>query len=243
MAEHMITKPSDQDLAEAAALQTWLVDNAMPLHPSGGAGLMAWALVALQARQGTSLSADLEAYRASLVAEQSEIAKLAQGRINELTEQLGAARVKLATQDAQIYSMRRELHALVPDGYSNPDAVSIEPIADGTPYDYSTDLAAYFGLSYASWLTLPRVLMEAMPKTWQAAMATLLHQYDEAYPNQPELGTTVRVTEGGKMVPTPEWLLNYRHPDHAMINQVRSKPAKACGACGGCGNACSEVRP
>ncbi|WP_256220327.1 hypothetical protein [Pseudomonas sp. NBRC 111138] len=89
-------------------------------------------------------------------------------------------------------------------------------------YDYRTDLAAYFGLSYASWLTLPRVLMEAMPEVWKRQMAALLHQYDDAYPNQPNYGTTVRLTVDGKLVKTPCWLSNYRHPDWAMVNQLRA---------------------
>ena len=95
-------------------------------------------------------------------------------------------------------------------------------IVDGDDeHDATKDLSCYFGLTYASWLTLPRVLMEAMPEKWKSSMATLLNQYDDAYPNQPSYGTTVRVTVDGKIVRTPEWLINYRHPDRAMINQVR----------------------
>ena len=97
---------------------------------------------------------------------------------------------------------------------------------DGTgavDYDYRKDLAAYFGLSYASWLTLPRVLMEAMPKAWARQMAALLHQYDDAFRKQPNYGTTVRLTVDGKLVKTPSWLSNYRHPDLAMINQLRGE--------------------
>ena len=233
------------DQAEAADLQCWLVANARHLRPVAHSGLMAWALAALQAQQQKALAvdgvgseattpSDLIAYRASLAAEQTELAKLSQNRINELVEQLGAARVQMAAQDALIQQMHeclRLCHVFEFDG--EVAGLAASPAADSATYDYRADLAAYFGLSYASWLTLPRVLMEAMPKAWQSAMATLLHQYDDAYPNQPELGTTVRVTVSGKIVPTPEWLLDYRHPDVAMINQLRREPAKAC----------SEVRP
>lgn len=114
-----------------------------------------------------------------------------------------------------VESMRKALSAS-----AEPSA----PVEIDDEYDYRTDLAAYFGISYASWLTLPRVLMESMPKSWQESMATLLNEYDDAYPNQPELGTTVRVTKGGKIIKTPEWLINYRHPNLAMIEQTRSKP-------------------
>lgn len=94
----------------------------------------------------------------------------------------------------------------------------------GEAHTPQMDLASFFGLSYASWLTLPRVLMEAMPSAWQESIATLLHEYQQAYPGQPQLGTTVRCTEGGKLVHTPNWLTNYRHPDMAAIEAARREP-------------------
>ncbi len=90
-------------------------------------------------------------------------------------------------------------------------------------YSYRRDLQCWFGLSYASWLTIPRVLMEAMPEEWQAKMAELLHEYDEAFPNQPDIGTRVQVIQGGKLIKTPGWLLNYRRPDRNMVNALRAK--------------------
>lgn len=112
-----------------------------------------------------------------------------------------------------------------------PSIAAPQPPALGGDYDYRTDLSCYFGLSYASWLTLPRVLMEAMPDDWQGRMAALLHEYDDAIVNPPNLGTTVRVTVDGKMVSTPTWLVNYRHPDRQMIAQVfgRANPPKPAG--------------
>lgn len=92
-----------------------------------------------------------------------------------------------------------------------------------TEHDYRTDLAAYWGLSYASWLTLPRVLMESMPPEWQQRMAVLLNDYEDALPNQPGYGTTVRITQNGRLVPTPDWLTNYRHPDRSMIAQIKAE--------------------
>ncbi len=85
------------------------------------------------------------------------------------------------------------------------------------------DLSLYFGLSYASWLTLPRVLMEAMPDKWQKQMANLLFEYDDAMVNQPDIGTRVQITKRGKLAKTPEWLINYRRPHMVMINKVMGK--------------------
>lgn len=87
-------------------------------------------------------------------------------------------------------------------------------------YDHRRDLQAYFGLSYASWLTIPRVLMQAMPAVWQSRIAELLNEYDDAIKNPPDYGTTVRTTVNGKIVKTPEWMTNYRHPDRTMIAHV-----------------------
>ena len=40
----------------------------------------------------------------------------------------------------------------------------------------------YFGLTYASWLTLPRVLLQEMPFEWQAKFTELLNEYHETFP-------------------------------------------------------------
>lgn len=43
------------------------------------------------------------------------------------------------------------------------------------------DLDLWFGLSYASFCVLPRVLMKEMPAGWQDRMAKLLWEFDQAY--------------------------------------------------------------
>ncbi|MCK5601910.1 hypothetical protein KAR91_08580 [Candidatus Pacearchaeota archaeon] len=86
----------------------------------------------------------------------------------------------------------------------------------------SDKLQSWFNLSYASFLTLPRVLMEDMPSEWQDKMADLLNEYDEAYPNLPEIGTRVQATKRGKLVRFPAWLLNYRRPSDEDIKAVRA---------------------
>jgi len=85
-------------------------------------------------------------------------------------------------------------------------------------------LNEWFSLSYASWLTLPRVLVQEMPDEWQKKMAKLLEEYDRTWDlSSLEYGTTVRLTEDGKLKSMPEWLKNYRHPDHRIINSMRAK--------------------
>ncbi|PKN36722.1 MAG: hypothetical protein CVU62_13390 [Deltaproteobacteria bacterium HGW-Deltaproteobacteria-2] len=90
-------------------------------------------------------------------------------------------------------------------------------------YTPNEDLACWFGLSHASFLTLPRVMMEAMPEEWQKKMAALLNEFDDAFPNQPDIRTRVQITQYGKLIKTPEWMINYRHPDYKMIDACRGK--------------------
>ena len=80
----------------------------------------------------------------------------------------------------------------------------------------------WFGLDRASFLVLPRILMHEMPDEWQAKMAALLDEYGETFPNQPDIGTRVQCTQHGKLVSWPDWVLNYRRPDHDEIDNMRS---------------------
>lgn len=80
----------------------------------------------------------------------------------------------------------------------------------------------WFGSSQACWLTLPRVLMHSMPDDWQERMAGLLCEFDQAFPNQPELCTRVSITDhGGRRMGYPSWLVDYRHPDRSAVNRMR----------------------
>lgn len=81
----------------------------------------------------------------------------------------------------------------------------------------------WFGGSYASFLTLPRVLMHEMPDKWQWQMAKLLKEYDDFYPNQPDIGTQVQATRGKKLIKWPAWLLNYRHPAYEEIEKLKGQ--------------------
>lgn len=82
-------------------------------------------------------------------------------------------------------------------------------------------LWGWFGLSYAAFLTLPRVLLHEMPDEWQQKMADLLSELDEAFPNTPDVGFSVRATRHGKLVKMPDGFLYYRHPDYEAIDRMR----------------------
>lgn len=87
------------------------------------------------------------------------------------------------------------------------------------------DLWLWFGLTRASFLTLPRVMMHAMSDNWQRDVAKLLNEFDSAFPNAPAIGFTVRATKGKKLVPMPECLINYRRPMRDEIDGMRGDAA------------------
>jgi|GEM_PF-878783 hypothetical protein len=87
-------------------------------------------------------------------------------------------------------------------------------------------LWGWFELSYASFLTIPRVLMHSMPDDWQNQMASLLEEYQDTFTNQPDIGTRVQATKNGKLAKMPEFLKNYRHPDYKAIENMKQYSSK-----------------
>lgn len=80
----------------------------------------------------------------------------------------------------------------------------------------------WFGLSYASFLVLPRVLMHEMPDDWQRRMAELLAEYDAAFPFLEAPAYRPHVTlrdNSNRFVTTPDWLVNYRHPNRPALRE------------------------
>jgi hypothetical protein len=49
-------------------------------------------------------------------------------------------------------------------------------------------IQAWFELSYAQFLTVPRLVMESMPVEWQRKMALLLYEMDETFDWRPTGG-------------------------------------------------------
>lgn len=87
-------------------------------------------------------------------------------------------------------------------------------------------LWGWFGLSRASFLVMPRILMHEMPDEWQSQMAELLEQYDDAFNRAPLPGCKVMaVGERGRFQSWPDWLLRYRRPDVDRVNELRVEVA------------------
>jgi hypothetical protein len=77
-----------------------------------------------------------------------------------------------------------------------------------------------FGLTYASFLVVPRTFLMDMPTEWQDKFTKLMEEYNEKVENiEPENEFSMNVTfkKDGKFCKTPEVFTSYRHPEHEDI--------------------------
>lgn len=80
----------------------------------------------------------------------------------------------------------------------------------------------WFGLTYASYLVLPRSLMEGMPEEWQEKFVALLDEMRETYDcMQIEDNYTVKLRDEktGRFIEDP--LRNYRRPPKLPYRKER----------------------
>lgn len=87
-------------------------------------------------------------------------------------------------------------------------------------------LWGWFGLSRASFLTLPRGMMHEMPDDWQNRMASLLQEWDDHWPNFPNVELSATCRKNGKFTPMPDEFKSYRHTrneDFAKFRRLESK--------------------
>jgi len=77
----------------------------------------------------------------------------------------------------------------------------------------SETVHGFFGLTYSSYLVLPRSVLQAMPNEWQAKLVALLRELGEAFETkwEPDGGYMVKAWGADrKFVSDP--FSNYRHP-------------------------------
>lgn len=74
----------------------------------------------------------------------------------------------------------------------------------------SRDIHEAFGLSYASYLVVPRLVLQSMPVDWQHRFVALLDELHETFDGwEPPAGYEVRArAKGGRFHPDP--LSDYR---------------------------------
>lgn len=80
---------------------------------------------------------------------------------------------------------------------------------------------AWFELTYAQYLTVPRSLLEAMPEEWQERFVRCLEELDAEFDWRPEEGRYwCHLKDGeGRFVVDP--LREYRRPDYRYIASIR----------------------
>ncbi|MFU6607807.1 hypothetical protein ACM799_19495 [Pseudomonas aeruginosa] len=109
-----------------------------------------------------------------------------------------------------------------PEYETEPCDMCAQPSPAPTTSGYD-QLWGWFGLSRSAYAVLPRVMMHAMPDDWQARFAELMDEWDDHWPNQPDITAHVQIKQNNRFISTPPWLLNYRHPDHNQLNAMRGK--------------------
>lgn len=118
---------------------------------------------------------------------------------------------------------KREATAFTMEGlieaWNKPAPVEEYVLSDRPGYDA---LWLSFGMSRAAFVALPRVMMHDMPDAWQADMARLLDEWEDTWVNQPNISSRVQIVDAdGRLMKTPGWLLNYRHPDREQLAVMR----------------------
>jgi hypothetical protein len=81
-------------------------------------------------------------------------------------------------------------------------------------------LSEWFELSYAQFLTIPRLVLESMPYEWQEKMKTLLEEMDDTFDWRPKEGRYwVKLKDDkGRYCDAP--LNNYRHGSIEHLRKV-----------------------
>lgn len=81
----------------------------------------------------------------------------------------------------------------------------------------------WFGLTYASYLVLPRVLMQEMPAKWQEKMVILLNEAQDTWEHDDNYTVQLK-DKKGRFKKDP--LADYRHPDWDAVNAARKPEIK-----------------
>lgn len=98
---------------------------------------------------------------------------------------------------------------------------------DGAAGQGEQRLSLWFGLSYAAFAVLPRVMMNRMSDAWQERMVHLLEEFNEAFPQVDDDAMSFKVRgegPGGRMAKLHPALTNYRHPDHETLDRWQRQP-------------------
>lgn len=83
------------------------------------------------------------------------------------------------------------------------------------------DVHNWFGLTYSSYLVLPRALMQAMPADWQHRFVELVEDMQATFVQENDNYMVVLRTADGKFTSDP--FRRYRYPDSRAIEIARQR--------------------
>ena len=112
--------------------------------------------------------------------------------------------------------------AVKPAGGRRVDVMIAEPEVEELAYEEGREAVHnWFGLSYSSYLVLPRVLLEAMPGEFQQRFVACLEELQAIWDGHKikDSYTVYLRNNGGKFDTDP--LQNYRHPDREYIESLK----------------------
>jgi len=103
----------------------------------------------------------------------------------------------------------------------------------------SQDMELFWGISRAQYLTVPRSIIQEMPKEWQDKLAQLLNELDEVVDWRPEEGTYYCYLRRNDGRFTSDPLAPYRHGNLTATQLFANKgvlakmtgPDEICDAC------------
>jgi len=84
------------------------------------------------------------------------------------------------------------------------------------------DVHNWFGLTYSSYLVLPRSLLQEMPPAWQHELVMLLERMREEFPGEHSEYMVQKRGDNNRFVSDP--LRNYRYPDPTALAAARTDP-------------------
>ncbi len=82
------------------------------------------------------------------------------------------------------------------------------------------DAWSFFGLSYASWLVLPRIALQSMPLKWQVRFFKMVNEIEDTLEMPKVEGYVVSVKKNNKFIrsPFPHYKHNYL-PNKTIKNE------------------------
>jgi hypothetical protein len=85
------------------------------------------------------------------------------------------------------------------------------------PIEFPDAIHGWFSLSYASYLVMPRSVLQAMPQEWQVQFVAMLDELQEKYGH---LIDTLEYAVKRTDVKGPDPLANYRYPIQELLPRV-----------------------